>query len=438
MSRTFGFLALLLGATALLRAQAPAPTAATATVDLDTVLRLAGAEAIDVQLAAARLREARAAADSATWALFPTLSPGVAYRKHSGQLQDIVGQVSDITKESVSAGAILGVSLELGEAVYRRLAAKQTARAAEHQLDAQRRQTVLAAAAAYFELARAHHAVTLLTDAARNAREYRAQLAQGVTAGVAFKGDELRAAAQVSRIALRLSQAQEQRRAESARLAQVLRLKITEELLPADERPLPLAVGFEARRLDDLVRSALARRPEIQAAAALQQAATHQGDAATYAPLYPTLGAQVFAGGLGGSAGSARRDFDGSTDTLVTLSWKIGAGGLFDGARQDGARSRLRQAELSRAKASDEIVRQVVEAHAGIHYLAEQVKIAEEAVRNAEQGYRLSLERKELAVGVVLETLQSQQDLIQSRLDYAQTVGEWNKAHYRLKAAIGE
>ena len=150
------------------------------------------------------------------------------------------------------------------------------------------------------------------------------------------------------------------------------------------------------------------------------------------------VGAQVFAGGLGGSAGSARRDFDGSTDTLVTLSWKIGAGGLFDGARQDGARSRLRQAELSRAKASDEIVRQVVEAHAGIHYLAEQVKIAEEAVRNAEQGYRLSLERKELAVGVVLETLQSQQDLIQSRLDYAQTVGEWNKAHYRLKAAIGE
>ena len=186
MSRTFGFLALLLAATGLLRAQTPAP--ATATVDLVTVLRLAGAEAIDVQLAAARLREARAAADSATWALFPTLSPGVAYRKHSGQLQDIVGQVSDITKESVSAGATLGVSLELGEAVYRRLAAKQTARAAEHQLDAQRRQTVLAGAAAYFELARAHHAVTLLTDAARNAREYRAQLAQGVTAGVAFKG----------------------------------------------------------------------------------------------------------------------------------------------------------------------------------------------------------------------------------------------------------
>ena len=103
-------------------------------IDLVTVLRLAGAESLDVKLAEARVSEARATADSATWALFPTLSPGVSYRKHSGQLQDIVGQVLDVNKESLAAGATLGVSLELGEAVYRRLAAKQTALAAEHQL----------------------------------------------------------------------------------------------------------------------------------------------------------------------------------------------------------------------------------------------------------------------------------------------------------------
>ena len=56
-------------------------------IDLVTVLRLAGAESLDVKLAEARVSEARANADSATWALFPTLSPGVTYRKHSGQLQ---------------------------------------------------------------------------------------------------------------------------------------------------------------------------------------------------------------------------------------------------------------------------------------------------------------------------------------------------------------
>lgn len=407
-------------------------------IDLPTVLKLAGAQSIDVALAEARLREARATVDSATWALFPTIAPGVGYRKHSGQLQDIVGQVSDITKESVNAGATLGFSLELGEAVYRRLAAKQVAAAAEHQLEAQRRQTIFIAACAYFDLSRAHHTVSLLQEAVRSAQEYRAQLAKGVSAGVTFKGDELRAAAQVSRLELRLRQAEELRRNEAARLAQALRLNIAENLVPADDRPLPLKLTDTQRKLEACVQMAMARRPEVQAAGALQQAATTQENAANYAPLYPTLGAQVFAGGLGGSASSARRDFNNSTDTFVTLSWKIGAGGLFDGARADGARARQQQSELGQARTRDEITRQVVEAHAGVHSIEQQVRLAEEAVKNAEAGYKLSLARKELAIGVVLEALQSQQDLIQARLDYAQAVGEWNKVQYRLKMASGE
>lgn len=44
-------------------------------IDLPTVLKLAGAQGIDVEIAEAKLREARAAADGSTWALFPTISP---------------------------------------------------------------------------------------------------------------------------------------------------------------------------------------------------------------------------------------------------------------------------------------------------------------------------------------------------------------------------
>jgi outer membrane protein TolC len=297
---------------------------------------------------------------------------------------------------------------------------------------------VLAAAAAYFDLCRSHQTVALLEDAVKTAREYHAQLAKGVGAGVAFKGDELRAAGQTNRLELRLRQALDQRRGDAARLAQTLRLDIAESLRPADDRPLALTLTKTDAKLDDQVRLAISRRPELQAAGAMQAAATEQSKAADYAPLYPTLGAQVFAGGLGGSTGSATRDFDNSADTFVTLSWKIGAGGLFDGSRSDGAKARLKQSLLGEARTRDEIIRQVVEAQASTHYLAQQLKLAEEGVKTAEAGYKLALGRKELAVGVVLETLQSQQDLIQARLDYAVTVGEWNKAQYRLKFAVGE
>lgn len=407
-------------------------------IDLPTVLRLAGAQGIDVQIAEARSREARAAAEGSTWALFPTLSPGVGYRNHTGQAQSFAGPVSEVGKESVTAGATLFLSLDLGEAVYRRLAAKQTAQAAEHGLDAQRRQTVLQATLAYFQLTQSHHAATLLEDSVKTAQEYQGQVGKAVRLGLAFKGDELRASAQVSRLELRLRQAQDQRRADAARLAQLLRLKLTESLRPADDRPLALTLVDGRRTLDQLVKAALTQRPELMEAGALHDAARHQDDAAKYAPLYPTLGAQVFAGGLGGSTSSARRDFGNSTDTYVTLSWKIGAGGLFDSSRTAGAEARLRQTQLAETKTRDEVVRQVVEAQAHVGYLSQQLKIAEAAVKAAEQGYQLSLARKEFAVGIVLEALQSQQDLIQARLDYAATVGELNKAQAKLKTAAGE
>jgi len=407
-------------------------------IDLPTVLKLAGAQGIDVEIAEAKLREARAAADSSTWALFPTISPGVGYRNHTGQAQSFAGPVSEVGKESVTAGATLFLSLDLGEAVYRRLAAKQTAQAAEHGLAAQRQQTVQQATLAYFDLTQSHHAVALLEDAVQTARDYQAQVGKAVQLGLAFKGDEIRAFAQVSRLELRLSQALDRRRADAARLAQLLRLKITESLRPADDRPLPLTLVDGRRKLDELVKGALAKRPELMEAGALHEAARHQDDAAKYAPLYPTLGAQVFAGGLGGSTSSARRDFANSTDTFVTLSWKLGAGGLFDSSRTAGAEARLRQTQLAETKTRDEVVRQVVEAQAHVTHLGQQLKIAQAAIRSAEQGYQLSLTRKEFAVGIVLEALQSQQDLIQARLDYATTVGELNKAQVRLKTAAGE
>jgi outer membrane protein TolC len=59
-------------------------------------------------------------------------------------------------------------------------------------------------------------------------------------------------------------------------------------------------------------------------------------------------------------------------------------------------------------------------------------------VSAAQEALKLARERKEFAVGVVLETLQSEQDATKARLDYVNTVMELNKAQYRLKAAVGE
>jgi len=415
-----------------------AATAHAEKIDLPSVLRLAGADSVEVRIAQERLAEARAREDGTLWQMFPVISPGVTYRNHSGQLQDIVGQVTDITKSSFGAGATLQLSLEIGESTYRRLAAKQMTLAAEHRLESERRRMLLAAAEAYFELTAAQAAADLQEDAVRLASDLHRQVSAAVAAGLAAKGDEHRAFAQLTRAQIRREQARDARRGAAARLAEVVRLPVDVDLTPADRRPVAIAVPGSDRKLDALVQTALARRPEIAEAERLDSAAQENLAGAKYAPLWPTLGAQVFGGGLGGSPSSARDDWGRSTDTQVTLSWRIGAGGLLDSSRVRAAEAAAAQGRLGIERIRDAVTREVVEAHAAVQATSAAVKSAQAGLKSAEDGLKLAAQRRDFAVGAVMETLQSQQDAVQARLEAVRSVADLNKARHRLKAAVGE
>ncbi len=415
-----------------------AATAHAEKIDLPSVLRLAGADSVEVRIAQERLAEARAREDGTLWQMFPVISPGITYRNHSGQLQDIVGQVTDITKSSFGAGATLQLSLEIGESTYRRLAAKQMTLAAEHRLESERRRMLLAAAEAYFELTAAQAAADLQEDAVRLASDLHRQVSAAVAAGLAAKGDEHRAFAQLTRAQIRREQARDARRGAAARLAEVVRLPVDVDLTPADRRPVAIAVPGSDRKLDALVQTALARRPEIAEAERLDSAAQENLAGAKYAPLWPTLGAQVFGGGLGGSPSSARDDWGRSTDTQVTLSWRIGAGGLLDSSRVRAAEAAAAQGRLGIERIRDAVTREVVEAHAAVQATSAAVKSAQAGLKSAEDGLKLAAQRRDFAVGAVMETLQSQQDAVQARLEAVRSVADLNKARHRLKAAVGE
>ena len=62
---------------------------------------------------------------------------------------------------------------------------------------------------------------------------------------------------------------------------------------------------------------------------------------------------------------------------------------------------------------------------------------ARRAVEAAAETLRLTQQRKEFAVGVVLENIQAEQELTRARLDYLAAAAEFNKAQYALSRAIG-
>ena len=51
--------------------------------------------------------------------------------------------------------------------------------------------------------------------------------------------------------------------------------------------------------------------------------------------------------------------------------------------------------------------------------------------------WHLNQQRKEFAVGAVLESILSEQELTRARLDYLNIIAEFNKAQYTLKKALG-
>jgi OMF family outer membrane factor len=256
--------------------------------------------------------------------------------------------------------------------------------------------------------------------------------------GLAFKGDTWRAATQVERNRLALDRAREQRRLAAAHLAQVLHLDPAVTLLPEGGDLAPIHLTPADRPLDALIAEAIAARPELKQYAAQLEAARKNRQGAIYGPLIPTVGGQAFYGGLGGGVGNpGPREFDQSSDYSAGLSWRIGPGGLFDAGRVRVNDARVRTGTLELERVREEVVRQVVDGHTRIHALAAQIEDARRAMEAAEQSLRLARERREFAVGAVLETIQAEQDLTGARLDFLNAVAEQNKAQYSLERARG-
>ncbi|MBL9186881.1 MAG: TolC family protein [Opitutaceae bacterium] len=425
------FLALL-AATALSAADAPYP------IDLATALRLAGAQNLDVAVAQERLAEAEAAHEQARQKFFPWISPGVAWRRHDGRLQDVVGNMLDTRKQSLGLGVTIAAQVDVGEAYYQSLAAKQLTRAASESLNARRLEAVAQAAAGYFELARAQAAVGAASEAQRVADSYAAEVRNGVIAGVASAGDAARAEAQSARNRTLAATAAEQRAIAAARLATMLRLPPATDLQPREGELAPLTLFPAEVTPGALIAQALARRPEINQAGAISEAAATQAKAARVGPLLPSVGASAQVGGLrGGRGGNTWGEFHDSEDYAIGVSWRVGPGGLFDSARTRAADARSRTTKLEQERLRDQVTREVIEAHARVRGVTARLEAASQALKASETAWKFSRERRDFGVSVVFETVLAEQDYTKARLDYLQAIAEHNAAHYALQRAVG-
>ena len=365
-------------------------------IDLPTTLRLARARNLNIRIARERLNEAQANRQSAAEQFFPWVAPGVSYHRRDGVAQAVPsGVISDAHFQSYSAGATLTAQMALGDAIYNLLATKQLVRASDQALESQRQDTILSAAQGYFDLVKTKAMFEVIREAIQVSLDYQQQLHQAVGAGIAFKGDELRVQSQTEHYRITLEQALEQERVAGVNLAQVLHLDSRIGLAPQDAGVTPLTLFPSNTVMNSLVEQALRARPELKQSEALMAATRATKNGALYGPLIPSIGAQVFGGGLGGGPDSGPGDFGAEGDYLVGLSWRIGPGGLFDSGRANAGKARLAAAQFSDAKLKDAIISQVVAGQVRVNSTAAQIQLAERNLATATETLRLTRERKQ-------------------------------------------
>ncbi len=407
-------------------------------VDLPTVMKLAGANHDEIQLAKARHTEVLAESKLAWQRFWPSLTLGAGYRRTDGNVQDIAGAVFDVSKQQYTIGPNLMVDWSPGDMYYEALVAKQRALAAEQFVEKTRRDIVMQATGRYYNLLAAEASLAIIEDDLRLTQDYEKQIGGAVDAGTAFRADWLRVKTQVSREKLAIRQNQEKRDLAAAALAETLRLPADSELRPAKADLVPVRLLDRKLGVATLISQASQHRPEMKAAGAVNQAAVLEKDRARVAPMIPNVQAGYGLGGLGGGFNDDLGNFDETQTLFMGLGWKMGPGGLFDTQRKRivEAREQATQFQMSQIKAA--IGREVVEAAARAQSAHDQIDINDEAVLAAEEMVKLAKERQASQLGVVLEYLLAREELTRARQNRVQAVTAFNTAQHDLLRATGK
>lgn len=187
----------------------------------------------------------------------------------------------------------------------------------------------------------------------------------------------------------------------------------------------------------DLVSQGLGQRPEVAECRHLVCEAVRRLQRERYAPLIPSVLLGISYDGLGGGLGGRIENYEDRLDADAAAYWELRNLGLGEQAARAQACSRLQQAQWREVAVLDRIAREVVETYAQVLARRQQLPIAEEGIRAAQDSYQRNLQRIRDGQGLPIEVLQAIQALAQARPEYLRVLTDYNTAQFSLHRAVG-
>ncbi len=425
-------------------------------IDLPYALRMVNASNPTLALALARVQEAYARLGQAQVAWLPNLWAGgnpdnlvflPNYYVHNGLLQNARGQVFDVVKANAAFPVGAGLNLSIADAFFgpriaRNLVAAEQARSRVVTYNVQ-----LDVALTYLDLLRVYGALAINRESISKA-EYIVNLASTyVREGLGkTTADANRARTELEIRRQERTDLEIEAAIVSSRLAQLLLLEPTVDLVPADTEVLPIELVPTEAPLDELIGIGLMNRPELAESRALVAAALARWREERTRPLIPSVQMAYYGAQFGGGT-PALHDYGWRDDFFVQASWELRNAGLGNLFSARVSRTQFNEANLHVTEVQAEVAAEVTAAGKVVRARARELADAQEGVRQAETMWQ-KLQNAAFGVAVPfgkgprmfdpIEPILAEQALHEARLRYLSAVIDYNRNQFRLFWAMGQ
>lgn len=399
-------------------------------VNLETVLKLAGANNLTVQEYQLKYQQALADVAKAKEWWLPNIYAGTTTHYLNGAAMNTDGKIfTGVTRNNIWAGLGIATEIDFGKGVYQSLAAKQKAKAASYFSIAEKNKTILNAVQTYFDLQAEQLKYFFLQNLVNQADTLSQQIKIKVDAGLLYQSDYLLSQSNLSHIKISMLQSKAEWQKKSALLANQLNLDNSIILISADTTLIPLSFSFQSTDT-----AGFQKRPEFLGLTFELKSFQSLRKTANQGLLMPKL-----------KVGFDNGDFGAYTSPVyytnqinVSLLWNLPLGRLtYKGdLKKYDAKISIQQNEIEQFK--NQYKQEISTGNSQIAVAEEQMSIAKLALQSSAEALNQSTERQKIGTARAFEVFQAQQFFLQAQLDYIKAISEYNKAQFALKVAKGD
>jgi outer membrane protein TolC len=193
---------------------------------------------------------------------------------------------------------------------------------------------------------------------------------------------------------------------------------------------------------DDLITTALQTRPDLAANREAIEAAWLRVRRQAYGPLMPKVALANQTGSFGAGINSNIGDFRDRNALTAQLFWELKSFGLGNIAEANERRAQAEQAQYQMIDAQARVTAEIIELAQLVASRYEALDLLQNAVKEAEELYRISKEGTLNAVDAknlfdALRPLQAIQVLNQAKQNYLTALLDYNRAQFRLYVSLG-